>query len=179
MRCVKISSLLSLQQKNMKIKVMLGTAGKNRTINCIHWSSPFDLVLGLRGGEILLVSLQEERGRLTVIEIVLRDVAFLQVLWSGIMKSSNSDKDNLAVCSVELGREQGAIGDGDRIIISANTEGIVRVWSARMKKCVMQIPLSELLRGSLLFDCLEGKNRSLTIVSHYPYLFSAFAIISY
>lgn len=135
---------------------------KNRIVSCIHWSSPQNLFLGLRGGDTLLAGLQDEgRGQgLSVNEYLLRDTAFLQVLWDGIMQTDNFERATLALYSLEIGRKSNQSlatrGGRDNILLAVSSEGVLRVWSMKSKKCILQISLAQLLNDWLIFEMLEG-----------------------
>lgn len=118
---------------------------KNRIVSCIHWSSSYDIIFGLRGGDTLVMGLQEE----TLSEYLLRDAAFLQVLWNGIMQTESPNKATLAVHSVETNTE-------DIIVVSASNEGILRIWNSVSRKCVIQVSLCQVLKGLILFQNIEG-----------------------
>jgi hypothetical protein len=134
-------------------------AARNRTINCIHWAgSSVDIVLGLKGGDLLLIRVQDEGRHIVLLEHALKDAAFLQNLWSGIMKS-NVEKDTIALCSVILKESvfQKDTNGNENVILSVSSEGMLRAWNARSKKCIIQVSLSQLLEDSLIFDDLEGR----------------------
>jgi WD40 repeat protein len=140
-------------------------AARNRIISCIHWAgSSVDVVLGLKGGDLLLIKVQDEGKTLVLLEHALKDAPFLQNLWSGIMKS-NVDKDTIALCSVILKESvfQKDINGNENIILSVSSEGMLRAWNARSKKCTIQVSLSQLLEGSLTFDDVEGKQGRLKL----------------
>jgi hypothetical protein len=129
---------------------------------------------GLRGGDTLLAGLQDEgRGQgLSVIEYLLRDTAFLQVLWDGIMQTDNFERATLALCSVEIGRNANQSlatrPPRDNIVMAVSSEGVLRVWSTKSRKCVLQIALGQLLSDWLMFETLEGNKCYAIFYPSYP-----------
>lgn len=147
---------------------------KNRIVSCIYWPSSQSVFFGLRGGDTLLAGLQDEgRGQgLGVVEYLLRDIAFLQVLWDGIMQTDNFERATLALCSVEIGRKSNQSlatrAVKDNMVMAVSSEGVLRVWSTKSKKCVLQISLGQLLSDWLMIETLEGNNCSTTFFLFYP-----------
>ena len=135
---------------------------KNRLVSCIYWSSSQDVYFGLRGGDTLHAGLQDEdRGQnLSLVEHLFRDTAFLQVLWHGIMQTDNYERATLGLCSVEIGRKANqnlaTRAVRDHIVMAVSSDGELRVWSTKSKKCVLQIAIGQLLSDWLVFETFEG-----------------------
>ena len=155
---VAMSSLLSSKSKNMSVRTAVCTVIRNRIVACVHWCSPRDIMFGLRGGDTLLVNLEEDgkggKG-LLLTEHLLRDAAIFQVLWNGIMQTNSFEKANLALCSVDI---TGTRKEREDIIISVDSEGVLRVWNSRSRNCVAQASLSQVLKDKIVFQNLEGKS---------------------
>ena len=157
-----MSSLLSSTSPTYKMRTAVGVAAKNRIIACIHWTSPNDIYYGLRGGDTLHVGIQEdERGQgLTTVEYLFRDAFLFEVLWNGIMQADNFEKATIALHTVSMGRghadAEGRTANRENIVIAVNSEGVLRLWNTRSKKCVTQSSLQTLLKDLIGFEALEG-----------------------
>jgi Nucleoporin Nup120/160 len=174
---LKISSILNSNSSSAKMTTATCGIIKNRIVSCIYWSSSQSVFFGLRGGDTLLAGLQDEgRGQgLSLIEYLLRDTAFLQVLWDGIMQTDNFERATLALCSVETGKKYNQSLASktvrDNIVMAVSSEGVMRVWSTKSKKCVLQISLGQLLSDWLMFETLEGiKGYHVLKLSYYIFL---------
>ena len=104
----------------------------------------------------MIVNLDSEVGRgLVLTEYILRDAAFLRVLWNGIMQTESFDKSTLGLHSFDISVDnQRAI---EKIILSVDNEGVLRVWNTKSRKCVVQASLSQVLKDFVTFQSIEGK----------------------
>ena len=163
---VKISSLVSSTSPFYKMRTAVGVAAKNRIITCIHWSSPNDIYYGLRGGDTLHIGIQEdEKGLgLTTVEYLYRDAFLFEVLWNGIMQADNFEKATIALHTVYVrGSHEEAerrTSNRENIVIAVNSEGVLRLWNTKSRKCVMQATLQVLLKDLIGFEVLEGACQS-------------------
>ena len=150
-----VSTLMSAKSTNVRMKSASCSLSRNRIISCIHWSSIEDLTFGFRGGDTLIVNLDSDVGRgLALTEYILRDAAFLRVLWNGIMQTESFDKSTLGLHSFDISVDnQRAI---EKIILSVDNEGVLRVWNTKSRKCVVQASLSQVLKDFVPFQSIEG-----------------------
>ena len=149
---LKVSTLLLSKLKNVTMKVAPSTATRNRIVSCLHWCSSQHLIYGLRGGDTLLVAVEEEGKGLILTECLLRDADFLRVLWNGIMQADNCDKATIGLYSIEINNSK----ENENIIISVDSEGVLRLWNTKNRKCVVQASLSQVLKDFIVFENLEG-----------------------
>lgn len=163
---VKISSLVSSTSPFYKMRTAVGVAAKNRIVTCIYWSSPNDIYYGLRGGDTLHIGIQEdEKGQgLTTVEYLYRDAFLYEVLWNGIMQADNFEKATIALHTVYVrGSHEEAerrTSNRENIVIAVNSEGVLRLWNTKSRKCVMQATLQVLLKDLIGFEVLEGACQS-------------------
>ena len=144
----------------------MGVAAKNRIITCMHWTSPSDVYYGLRGGDTLHVGIQEdEKGQgLFTVEYLFRDAFLYEVLWNGIMQADNFEKATIALHTVNVKRTQveaeRRAANRENVVIAVNSEGVLRLWNTRSRKCVMLASLQALLKDSIGIEILEGVHHS-------------------
>ena len=136
------------------MKAAVSVGGRNRIVSCLNWCTARGIAFGFRGGDTLLVGVEEEGEGLALTEYLLRDAAFFRVLWNGIMQTDNSDKATIGLCSTELCSSK----DTEDIVISVDTEGVLRVWNSKNRKCMAQASLSLVLADLVHFQNLEGMN---------------------
>ena len=140
----------------------MGVSAKNRIITCMHWTSPIDVYYGLRGGDTLHVGIQEdEKGQgLSTVEYLYRDAFLYEVLWNGIMQADNFEKATIALHTVDVRRTQvdaeRRAANRENVVIAVNSEGVLRLWNTRSKKCIMQASLQALLDDCIGIEMIEG-----------------------
>ena len=134
------------------MKTAVSAGGRNKIVSCLHWCSARSIAFGFRGGDTLLVGVEDEGQGLALTEYLLRDAAFFRMLWNGIMQTDNSDKATIGLYSTEICSSK----DIEDIVISVDTEGVLRVWNSVNRKCMAQASLSLVLTDFFRFQNLEG-----------------------
>ena len=149
-----VSTLLASKSKYVRMKAASCSLSRNRIISCIHWSSVHDLALGFRGGDTLIINLDDEEGKgLVLTEYVLRDAAFFRVLWNGLMQTESFDKSTLGLHSIDIKENNQRMLE--KIIFSVDNEGVLRVWNTKSRKCVVQASLSQVLKDFVTFQFFQ------------------------
>jgi hypothetical protein len=76
------------------------------------------------------------------------------------MQADNFEKETIALHTVNVKRTQAEAerraANRENVVIAVNSEGVLRLWNTRSKKCVMQASLQALLKDSTGIEIIEG-----------------------
>lgn len=136
---------------------VIDTSLNGCSIQSASWLSHRKLVLGLTGGDTIVVCLEDNN---STSEVMLRDKTALQTLWKKFTGSSSCAAED--IISVEtLSINKTANFDPDNlceISITVNRCGDVRLWNIRNRSCIARLSLNDILVES---GDIEGTELSL------------------